>query len=231
MSVYFVTGIDTDIGKTYATGLAARFLLRQGRSVITQKIVQTGTSGPIADDILLHRRLMGIEPLPVDWNGTTCPYRFRFPASPHLAARLENVQIDPKNITDATARLLETYDTVLLEGAGGINVPIRRDYLIADYVQEHRYPMIIVTSGRLGSINHTLLTLEAAASRNIPPAGIVFNHYPPADDTIRDDTLKIFRHRIAEAGRPDALIEMPEIDPENIVDVDFSPIFLAEVTV
>ena len=225
MSVYFITGIDTDIGKTYATGLAARFLLRRGISVITQKIAQTGVSGTMADDILLHRRLMGIEPLPEDSDGTTCPYRFRFPASPHLAARLENAQIDPDVIDDCTARLRKTFDIVLLEGAGGINVPIRRDYLIAEYVGKHRYPLILVTSGRLGSINHTLLTLEAAASRNIPPAGIVFNHYPPSDGTIRDDTIGIFRHKIAEAGCPGAFVEMPEIDTENICDLDFSPIF------
>ena len=220
LSIYFITGIDTDIGKTYATGLAARFLLRQDVRVITQKMVQTGASGTIADDVLLHRRLMGIEPLPEDLDGTTCPFLFRFPASPHLAAQRENVQIDPTIIADATARLLKTFDVVLLEGAGGINVPLRRDYLIADYLQEQKYPLIIVTSGRLGSINHTLLTLESALYRQIPVAGIVFNHYPPSDPAIREDTLDIFRHRIA-----DALVEIPEIDLENVPDVDFSPIF------
>ena len=218
MQIYFVTGIDTDIGKSYATGLAARFLLQRGISVVTQKIVQTGVSGKIAADILLHRRLMGVEPLPEDHDGTTCPYLFRFPASPHLAAQLENTRVDPKTITDATRRLLERYDTVLLEGAGGIHVPIHRDYLIADYLQEHRYPLIVVTSGRLGSINHTLLTLEAAANRNIPLAGIVFNHYPPSDTTIRDDTLTLFR-------RLGPMVEMPKIDLDDVTDVDFSPIF------
>ena len=218
MKTYFVTGIDTDIGKTYATGLAARFLRCQGIAAVTQKIVQTGASGAIADDILLHRRLMGIKPLPEDLDGTTCPYLFRFPASPHLAAALENRLIDPNIITDATMRLLAMYDTVLLEGAGGLNVPIHRDFLIADYLQERRYPLILVTSGRLGSINHTLLTLEAAANRDIPLAGIVFNHYPPSDAVICGGTLDLFR-----SSGP--LVEMPEIAPDNAPDVDFSPIF------
>ena len=220
MSIYFITGIDTDIGKTYATGLAARFLLQRNVRVITQKIVQTGATGTIADDILLHRRLMGIEPLPEDLDGTTCPFLFRFPASPHLAAERENVQIDPTIIADTTTRLLETFDVVLLEGAGGIDVPLRRDYLIVDYVQERQYPMIIVTSGRLGSINHTLLTLESATHRQIPMAGIVFNHYPPSDTIIRDDAIEIFRHRAV-----DALVEMPKVCLEDVPDVDFSPIF------
>jgi dethiobiotin synthetase len=226
MSVYFITGIDTDVGKSYATGLAARFLLRRKISVVTQKIVQTGTSETIADDILLHRRLMGIEPLPVDHEETTCPYRFRFPASPSLAAKLENQSVDPSVITGATARLLETFDTVLLEGAGGINVPIRQDYLIADYLQECRYPLIVVTTGKLGSINHTLLTLEAAAHRHIPLAGIVFNHYPPSDAAIRDDAIWIFRDRLVGYGRPNAWVEIPVFDLRQIPDVDFSPIFL-----
>ena len=221
MSVYFITGIDTDIGKTYATGLAARFLLRQGIRIITQKMVQTGATETIADDILLHRQLMDIEPLPEDLDGTTCPLLFRFPASPHLAAERENVQIEPTIITDATTRLLKTFDVVLLEGAGGINVPLCRDYLTADYLQEQKYPMIIVTSGRLGSINHTLLTLESATHRHIPVLGIVFNHYPPSNSVIRDDAIEIFRHRVA-----DALVEMPEIRLEGVPDVDFSPIFV-----
>jgi len=225
MSVYFITGIDTDIGKTYATGLAARFLRQRGTNVITQKMVQTGTIGAIADDIVLHRRLMGIEPIPEDASGMTCPYRFRFPASPHLSAKLENGLVDPKVITAATSRLLETFNTVLLEGAGGLHVPLRRDYLIADYVQEHRYPMILVTSGRLGSINHTLLTLESATNRNIPLAGIVFNHFPSSDEVIRNETLDLFRHRLDRYGCPGALVEIPEIDLENVPDVDFSAIF------
>jgi len=225
MSVYFITGIDTDIGKSYTTGLAARFLRRRGVTTITQKITQTGVSGMIADDILLHRRLMGIDLLPKDLDGTTCPYRFRFPASPHLAAKLEDAQIDPKMITDCTVRLLETFNIVLLEGAGGLNVPIHRNYLIVDYVQEHRYPMIVVTSGRLGGINHTLLTLEVATSRNIPVVGLVFNHYPLSDPVIRGDAMDIFRRKIAETGYPGALVEIPEIDLDNIPDIDFAPIF------
>jgi dethiobiotin synthetase len=162
---------------------------------------------------------MEIPPLPQDLDGTTGPLLFRFPASPHLAAERENVCIDPTIITDATDRLRKTFDVVLLEGVGGINVPLRRDYLVADYLQERKCSLIIVTSGRLGSINHTLLTLEAATHRQIPLAGIVFNHYPPSDAAIRDDALEIFRHRIAGA-----LVEMPEIDLDNIPDVDFSPV-------
>ncbi len=225
MRVYFITGIDTDIGKSFATGLAARFLMRQGVHVITQKMVQTGTSQKISDDILLHRRLMGVEPFAEDVNGTTCPYVFKFPASPHLAAEMENCVIDPAVITTCTRQLLETFDVVLLEGAGGLHVPIRRNFLTGDYLQEPQYPLIVVTSGILGSVNHTLLTLEAATHRNIPIAGIVFNHHPLSDTIIRDDSLQIFREQLQKRGRDGALIEMPIIDFDNIPDIDFSPLF------
>ncbi|MCL2622924.1 MAG: dethiobiotin synthase [Planctomycetaceae bacterium] len=225
MRIFFITGIDTDIGKSYATGLAARYLLKQGVRVVTQKMVQTGTSQSLADDLWTHRRLMGIEPLPEDVDGTTCPYRFPFPASPHLAAELENRVVDPLLITSCTERLLEAFDVVLLEGAGGIHVPITRDVLTSDYLEARKYPLIVVTSGRLGSINHTLLTLEAAVRRRIPIAGIVFNHHPPADARIGKDSLRFFREQLKRCGRGDALVELPEIRLENAPDIDFSSLF------
>jgi|GEM_PF-85957 len=232
--VYFITGIDTGIGKSVATGLVARHLMRQGVKVVTQKMVQTGVSGTISEDILLHRQLMGIEPFAQDLDGTTCPFVFRLPASPHLAARQENRVIDPSQITSATKRLLETFDVVLLEGAGGLHVPLTRDDLIADTLETRNDPLIVVTSGRLGSINHTLLTLEAAAHRRIPLAGLIFNHHlptnkstdNPTDELIRLDSLDFFRRRLKHYGRDGSLVEMPTVDDfQNPPDIDFSPLF------
>ena len=94
MGIVFVTGIDTGIGKSVATGLMARWLAQRGRTVITQKLVQTGCRGPVAEDIAVHRRLMGTGLLDVDRDGTTCPCIFAYPASPHLAARLEGRVVD-----------------------------------------------------------------------------------------------------------------------------------------
>lgn len=86
--VYFVSGIDTDIGKTVATGVLAKQLLQQGKSVITQKPVQTGCKN-IAEDIAVHRKIMGIPMQEADKQGLTMPEIFSYPASPHLAARLD----------------------------------------------------------------------------------------------------------------------------------------------
>lgn len=184
MSVLFVTGIDTDIGKTYATGYLAQLMLKNApdnpNAVITQKLVQTGCTG-IAEDLLTHREMMGLPLQDVDSNRTTCPFVFDIPASPHLASQLENCVIDVDAITKSTQTLLQTYDTVLLEGAGGLMVPITENLLIIDYIAEQNYPVILVTSGRLGSINHTLLSLNALKQRHIPLHALVYNHWQKFD--------------------------------------------------
>lgn len=224
MAVFCVTGIDTDVGKSYATGLIARYLKAKGVRVTTQKLVQTGQDGGISQDILTHRRLMGIEPDDWDRLGTTCRQIFKYPASPHLAAAMEGREVDCAAITEATGILQRVFQVVLLEGAGGFNVPLRLDYLTADYLETMRYPLIVVGSGKLGAINHTLLTLEAAARRNIPLAGIVYNHHIPAEDPIRTDTLAVLKHYLAGYGRPEALAEMPETGIDGR-EVDFAPLF------
>lgn len=224
MSVFFVTGIDTDIGKSYATGLIGRYLLSCGVNVITQKLVQTGQDAGIAQDILIHRRLMGIDIQECDRIGTTCRQTFKYPASPHLAAEMENSVIDSNAITEATEDLQRQYDTVLLEGAGGLAVPLCREFLTTDYLETLKYPLIIVSSGKLGSINHTLLTLESAVQRNIPICGIVYNHYIPAEEPIRHDTIEVLKYYLARYGRLDAIAEIPEVAPDGAV-IDFAPLF------
>ena len=86
--VYFISGIDTDAGKSYATGYLAARLMKEGKSVVTQKFIQTGNTG-FSEDIDLHRRLMGIGPLPEDIDHTTAPVIFSYPASAQLAARID----------------------------------------------------------------------------------------------------------------------------------------------
>ncbi|MGL4293875.1 MAG: dethiobiotin synthase [Bacteroidales bacterium] len=187
--VYFVTGIDTNVGKTAATGIIARELLAKGVNVITQKMIQTGCVNE-SEDIVEHRRIMNIPMQEADLNFDTCPYIFTYPCSPHLAARIDKKTIDRNKIKEATDRLAEQYEVVLLEGAGGVMVPVTDDYLTLDYMTDMHYPVILVTSGKLGSINHTLLSLEAIRQRGLDLAMLVYNLYPKADETIEQDTLK-----------------------------------------
>ena len=116
-NVYFVSGIDTDAGKSYATGFLAREWNKNGHRTITQKFIQTGNVGH-SEDIDLHRQIMGIPFTKEDQEGLTMPEIFSYPASPHLASQLDNRPIDFDKIKRATEELSERYDSVLLEGAG-----------------------------------------------------------------------------------------------------------------
>ncbi len=226
MSIYCITGIDTDIGKTIITGKIAKFLLDKGENVITQKAIQTGCVG-LSEDILKHREIMEKEVYGVDRSGFTCPFVFPFPASPHLAGEMCGRQFDEYSLEQATLELDQRFERVLLEGAGGIFVPLRRDLTFLDYVAEpgRRYPLIIVTSPRLGSINHTLLTLDAAIKRNIPIAGIVYNMTQETDPKISADSKTIFSQFLQENNCPDVIIEFPNIKDNPTQNVDFSALF------
>ncbi|MCX6177879.1 MAG: dethiobiotin synthase [Chlorobiales bacterium] len=206
-SVVAISGIDTGIGKTYATGLLARTLLQRGKNIITQKIVQTGCIG-VAEDILEHRRLMGIGLQDVDMEGFTCPYVFRYPASPHLAASMEGVEIDILNIRRATFALQKCYELILLEGVGGLLVPLTHDLLFADYIRDAGYDLILVTGAQLGSINHTLLSIEACVKRGIVIRGVIYNCFHSSEKVIVDDTRKVIHHYLNKAGSSAPVIDM-----------------------
>jgi dethiobiotin synthetase len=226
MGILFVTGIDTGIGKSVATGLMACWLAQCGRTVITQKLVQTGCSEPVAEDIAVHRKLMGTGLLDVDRDGTTCPWIFAYPASPHLAACLEGRVVDTGVIDRATARLAAQFEYVLVEGVGGVLVPLAGSLTVLDYVAQRRYPLIVVGSLRLGSINHTLLTLEAAERRGVEVRGLVLNGHHPVAAEIAADSKRVFSEALVHYGFPQAIVEIPEIgDGAVLPTVDFAPLF------
>ena len=231
MSVLFISGIDTDIGKTYATGMIAKALMQQGINVITQKLVQTGVAiNPdngemnIADDIITHRQLMGIALQPCDIDSTTCPYRYEKPASPHLAAKLANTVLDPEIITKSTRQLQANYDVVLLEGAGGLLVPITQQLLTLDYIVTQGYPVILVTSGRLGSINHTLLSLEAIRARGLTMHSVIYNHiHDTADNTdteIANSSIDYLKNYLAQNYPNAHWLQLPCQDKDQKNDND-----------
>lgn len=216
--VFFISGIDTDAGKSYATGFLARVLNSNGERVITQKFIQTGNVG-YSEDIDLHRRIMGIPHTLDDREGLTMPEVFAYPASPHLAARLEGRSIDFQKIERATQELTRRYDYVLLEGAGGLMVPLTDHLLTIDYVAQQRYPLIFVTSGKLGSINHTLLSLEAIRSRDIELHTVMYNLYPTQKDrTIQQDTQEYIRRELTRHFPKTKFMLVPEIDLKNSPD-------------
>lgn len=209
--IYFVSGIDTDAGKSYCTAWLAKELTGEGHRVITQKFIQTGNVGH-SEDIDLHRRIMGTGYLPEDREGLTMPEIFSYPCSPHLAARIDGRPIDFDKIERATLELARRYDRVLVEGAGGLMVPLTEDFLTIDYIAEKQYPLIFVTSGKLGSINHTLLSFEAIKNRDIALDTVLYNLYPTVEDkTIQEDTMKYIKQYLSKHFPGTKFEVVPEI--------------------
>ena len=192
----FISGIGTNIGKSYATGWLANQLTAKGEKVITLKLIQTGDDG-YSEDIDIHRQVMNLPMLPVDLDFTTAPIIMTYPASPHLAARIDGVDIDLSKIERSQKKLYQDYDTILMEGAGGLMVPITEQLLTTDYVADRHLPLALVTNGQLGSINHTLLSLEAIRSRNIDLRYVVYNTFFDDDKTIAAETLDYLQKFVA----------------------------------
>ena len=185
--VVFVSGIDTGVGKTVVTGELARAAIAKGRDAITVKMVQTGNIGR-SEDIEEHRRIMGVGELPEDAEGLTAPQIFAFPGSGHLAARLEGKRVNLKKITSSVEACARRRDLVLVESAGGLFVPLTSSVLTIDYLAERGWPLVLVTNGRLGSINHTLMSIEAAVRRGIVLLAVVYDWAPDVDPIIDEDT-------------------------------------------
>jgi dethiobiotin synthetase len=226
LSVIAITGIDTDIGKTVATGLLGRYLLEQGKRVITQKPVQTGCCG-LAEDILVHRSLMGQELQPEDHQGVTCSYVFAKACSPHLAASLAGQKIDPAVIRQATRTLAARYERVLLEGAGGLQVPLTEELTFLDYLEQEGWPLIVVSSPRLGSINHTLSVLELARNRGLSVLGILYNRFQETDPVVAEDSARVFSRYLRHYGHQDCVIDLFAVEEysQQKRKLDFSPLF------
>ena len=195
--VYFISGIDTGIGKTYTTGYLAKLWNQQGKKTITQKLVQTGNTD-ISEDIEQHRKMMQMGWFPEDESKLTMPEIFTYPASPHLATKIDGREIDFQKIEDATKQLAHKYEVVLLEGAGGLMVPLTTELLTIDYLAEKKFPVILVSSGRLGSINHTLLSLEALKSHGLELYALAYNlNDESQDQLISKDTSDYLKNYLA----------------------------------
>lgn len=208
--VLFVSGIDTDAGKTYATGFIARKMTAEGKSVATVKFIQTGCQG-ISEDIVEHRKIMGTE-LPEDKAGITSPIIFSYPASAQLAAKLDGKEIDLAKVDNALEKLSRDYDVVLVEGAGGLMVPITDDFFTIDYAKSRALPVILVTNSILGSINHTVLSLEALKNRNMKLHSVAYNKYFDKDKIISQDTYEFISRYIHKHFPGVPIIDIPVIE-------------------
>lgn len=206
----FITGIDTDAGKSYATGWMARGMLDTGINVITQKFVQTGNR-EFSEDIEVHRKMMGTGMLKEDMEHLSAPEIFTYPASPDLAARIDGRNIDLDKISAATDELSKRFSHVLIEGAGGLMVPLKGDYLTMDYIREKGLPIVLVTNGRLGSINHTLLALTTLQHAGIEIFAVIYNSHFDKDEVICKDTKEYIQNWLSKHSPTTLYLELPSL--------------------
>jgi len=171
---FFVTGTDTGVGKTAVTAALCVLLGRAGLRVAPVKPVQTGVAPGEPGDLEVCLAAAGLNPGP-ELLRRMNPYRFRLPASPHLSAGQEKQCVDPELILDSCRELAVEHDCLLVESAGGLLVPLTREYSTLDLAVALGLPLIVVARAILGTLNHTLLTLRAARAAGLSLAAVVLN--------------------------------------------------------
>ncbi len=176
MNGFFVTGTDTGVGKTFVAAGIIRAIKAKGISVCPMKPVESGCCMKKGElfppDAIALLKASGVD----ETIDVVNPYRFRNPVAPAAASELENVKIEKKKIIAGFKRLSKKYDLMIVEGAGGIMVPVYKRYLFLDLAVDMDLPLLIVSRPGLGTINHTLLTIEAARNRGLNIAGVVINY-------------------------------------------------------
>ena len=180
-NVLFVTGTDTCVGKTFFCARFLDFLKKREMRAGYQKWIATGTEGGMPADLSCCLEAAGIATDP-GLIAEQVPYSFSFPASPHLAAEMENRIVVAEVILQRYRKLAARYELLIVEGVGGVMVPLRRDLLLADLLARVRPKTLIVARSGLGTLNHTLLTIEALRRRDIPVLGVVFSEPEKSED-------------------------------------------------
>ena len=177
---FFVTGTGTEVGKTVVAAVLAHDLRRGGSTVAVFKPAVTGLDEPGETDHALLRRAAGSE----QGDEEIAPYRYGPPASPHLAAAQADEEIDPERLRGAARDAAAGADCLVAEGVGGLLVPLAPNYLIRDFALDLGLPLIVAASPGLGTINHTLLTIEAARAAELAVAAVVLTPWPAQPNPI-----------------------------------------------
>ncbi len=186
---YFITGTDTGVGKTLVAGGLAALYGKNGLDVGVMKPVATGCkridNTLVSEDAVFLKNAAGT----ADEYDIINPVRFEQPLAPTVAARLNNTTIDLKKIHAAYTILRKRHKFLIVEGIGGLLVPLVDRYFVADLIGEMGLPLIVVCRPALGAINHTLLTVSSARERKLKIAGIIINESNDrCDDTVKRTT-------------------------------------------
>lgn len=183
----FITGTDTGVGKTVVAAGLAMALKARGIKVGVMKPVATGCEGT-------DHRLVPMDAVYLleagqnEYPALTCPSRYRNPLAPSVAAVLEKREVDLTAIIQAYKEMQKHYDFIIVEGVGGLLVPLKQNYYVANLIREFKLPLVIVARPGLGTINHTLLTIDAALIRGFELRGIIFNRFPTGNYSLAEMT-------------------------------------------
>ncbi|WP_027780072.1 dethiobiotin synthase [Paraburkholderia caledonica] len=198
----FVTGTDTEIGKTFVSCALLRGFAREGLQAAAMKPIAAGAfelNGELHNEDADQLDAASTVLLPP---AMRTPYLLKEPAAPHIAAALENVALDIDHIVACHAQALQRADVVVVEGVGGFRVPLTATHDTADLAVALKLPVVLVVGMRLGCISHALLTADAIAARGLTLAGWVANRVDP-DMTFPDENIASIREHLArEHGAP-----------------------------
>lgn len=183
---YFITGTDTDAGKTYVTCLLLEALKRAGRTAAGFKPFVCG-----GREDAVHLANASSESLTVD---EVNPVWFKVPAAPYTAALMENRSFELNEVIAGFHELTETNDHVLIEGAGGWEVPLNGFATMADFAQRLALPVIVVVNNKLGCLNHTILTVRNIQARGLTCAGIILNYVKDERDAASISNRMVLEH-------------------------------------
>jgi dethiobiotin synthetase len=206
MEGVFVTGTGTGVGKTVVAAAIARTLAAGGRRVAVFKPALTGLDDPGEPDHELLRRAAGSRQA----DDRIAPYRYGPAASPHLAAELAGEEIDPALLLETARRAGDEADALVCEGVGGLLVPLAGEYLVRDLARDLGLPLAIAAPPGLGTINHTLLTIESARAAGLEVRLVVLTPWPAAPSRVESSN----RETIAALGEVE-VGTLPELDLDD----------------
>ena len=197
---FFITGTDTGVGKTVIAGALILIIKHMGCRVCGMKPIETGcmksenvvqkAESRVKDTLLIPADGMFLKEIADmdDSIDVITPIRFEKPLAPFPASEIEGIPVDIDKIKKAFESLLKKYDMVVVEGIGGLLVPLKRDYFVLDLVKQFGLPIIIVSRPGLGTINHTLLTVNYAMKEGLNVAGIIMNYSQSPEKTLAEET-------------------------------------------
>lgn len=177
---YFVTGTGTGVGKTVVAAVIARTLLSQGVGVAVFKPALTGLDDHGPDDPPPDHELLRLASGSGQDDDEIAPYRFGPSVSPHLAAELAGAPIDPSTLINTARAATDRSEALVCEGVGGFLVPLTPTYLVRDLARDLALPVVIAASPGLGTINHTLLTIETVRGAGLQLDAVVLTPWPEA---------------------------------------------------